>query len=110
MERDISASSRHVVDGQAKLLHTTQKTKRLLLPLLLHPFNGFFSRTTWVSRYQKGKTNLDLNEARDDGVFGCSGISWTVCKQSVSCSRHITTPTLHQSTFTGWISDAQPTV
>ena len=23
--------------------------------LLLHPFNGFFSKTTWVSRYQKGK-------------------------------------------------------
>jgi len=23
---------------------------------LLHPFNGLFSRTTWVSRYQKGKT------------------------------------------------------
>ena len=29
-----------------------------------HPFNGPFSRTTRVSRYQKGKTNLDFNEAR----------------------------------------------
>jgi len=38
--------------------------------ILLHPFNGLFSRTTWVSRYQKGKTSLDLNEARDDGVLG----------------------------------------
>ena len=28
--------------------------------LLLHLFNGNFSRTTWVSRYQKGKTSLDL--------------------------------------------------
>ena len=27
----------------------------LLLLLLLHPFNGLFSRTTWVSQYQKGK-------------------------------------------------------
>jgi len=35
----------------------------------LHPFNGLFSRTTWVSRYQKGKTSLDLNEARGDGVW-----------------------------------------
>jgi len=26
--------------------------------------------TTWVSQYQKGKTSLDLNEARDDGFFG----------------------------------------
>jgi len=29
---------------------------------------AFFSRTTWVSRHQKGQTNLDFNEARDDGV------------------------------------------
>ena len=30
-----------------------------------HPFNGPFSRITRVSRYQKGKTNLDFTEARD---------------------------------------------
>ena len=30
-----------------------------------HPFNGTFSGTTQVSRYQKGKTNLDFTEARD---------------------------------------------
>ena len=30
-----------------------------------HPFNGPFSRTTRVGRYQKGKTNLDFTEARD---------------------------------------------
>jgi len=30
-----------------------------------HPFNRLFSGTTWVSRYQKGKTNLDFTEARD---------------------------------------------
>jgi len=36
----------------------------------LHPFNGLFSRKTWVSRYQKGKTSLDLYEGRDDGVLG----------------------------------------
>jgi len=30
-----------------------------------HPFNGPLSETTWVSRYQKGKTNLDFTEARD---------------------------------------------
>jgi len=37
---------------------------------LLHPFNGLFSRTTWVSVYQKGKTSVDLNKARHDGVWG----------------------------------------
>jgi len=30
-----------------------------------YTFNGPFSRTTWVSRYQKGKTKLDFTEARD---------------------------------------------
>ena len=30
-----------------------------------HPFNSPFSWTTRVSRYQKGKTNLDFTEARD---------------------------------------------
>jgi len=30
-----------------------------------HPFNGPLSGTTRVSRYQKGKTNLDFTEARD---------------------------------------------
>ena len=66
--------------------------KGLLLLLL---FNGLFSRTTWVSWYQKGKSSLDLNEARDDGVLGCSGISWTPCIQSAPRSSQITTPTSH---------------
>ena len=30
-----------------------------------HPFNGPFSGTIQVGRYQKGKTNLDFTEARD---------------------------------------------
>jgi len=30
-----------------------------------HPFNGPLSGTTWVSRYKKGKTNMDFTEARD---------------------------------------------
>jgi len=36
--------------------------------LLLHLFNGLFSRKTSVSHYKKGKTSLDINEARNDGV------------------------------------------
>ena len=46
-----------------------------------------FSRTTWVSWYQKCKTSLDLNEARDDGVLGCSGISWTICSLHLAPGR-----------------------
>ena len=30
-----------------------------------HLFNDPLSRTTWVSQYQKGRTNLDFTEARD---------------------------------------------
>ena len=30
-----------------------------------HTFNGPLSGTTWLSRYQEGKTNLDFTEARD---------------------------------------------
>jgi len=80
---------------------TMTTTTTLLLLLLLQPFNSLFSRTTWVSQYQKGKTSLDLNEARDNGVWGCSGISWTICKQSAPRSRYITTPTPHRTIFTG---------
>jgi len=82
--------------------------------MLLHALKGLFSGT-WVSKYQKGKTSLDLNEAQDYGVLGCSGISWTICKQSTPCWRQITTPTPYHSIFTGWmlldaLPDAQPTV
>ena len=70
----------------------------LLLLLLLHLFNGLFSRTAWVSRYQKGNTSLDLSEARGDGVLGCSGISCIICKQSAPHSGQITTSAPHHST------------
>ena len=72
---------------------------KLQLLLLLHPLNSRFSTTTLVSRYQKGKTSLDLNEARD-GVLGCSGISWTIRKQSAPRFRKTTTSTPHHSIFT----------
>jgi len=57
-----------------------------------HTFNGPLSVTTRVSRYQKGKTNLDFTE-----VSG-SGISWATCK-SAPRSRQITTPGPHHSSF-----------
>jgi len=34
--------------------------------LYTHPFNYRLSGTTRVSQYQKGKTNLDFTEARDN--------------------------------------------
>jgi len=42
----------------------TELTKILGTYIHIHPFNGPLSETTGVSRYQKGKTNLDFTEAR----------------------------------------------
>ena len=72
--------------------HWRQSSKQLLLLL---PFNGLFSRTIWVSRYQKGKTNLDFTEQE---TVGGSGISWAICK-SAPRSRQITTLAPYHSVF-----------
>jgi len=53
-----------------------------------HPFNGPLSRTTRVSRYQKGKPILIL--LKQQTVSG-SGIRWAICK-SAPRSRQITKP------------------
>jgi len=62
-----------------------------------HPFNGPFSGTTRVGRYQKGKTNLDFTEARD------SEWQWHQLGHMQVCtaprSRQITTPAPHHSVF-----------
>jgi len=69
-----------------------------LTTTVLHPFNGLFSRTTWVSRYQKGKTILDLNDATENRVFGRQ---WhqldhmqTICT-SLHTDNHTNTPSLN---------------
>jgi len=76
---------------------------RLLLLLLLHPFNGLFSRTACVSRCRKGETSLDLNEARDDGVWGWQWYQLdhvqTICT-SLQSGYHIYPSSL---IFTGWM-------
>ena len=71
------------------LLQSVINVNIITTPLIC-PFNDLFSEKTWVSRYQKGKASLDWNEARFAGVWGCSGISWTTCKQSAPRSRQMT--------------------
>jgi len=61
-------------------------------------FNGPLSGTTQVSRYQKGKTNLDFTEERE-WVSG-TGISWAICK-SAPRSRQITSQHPATQFFTG---------
>ena len=72
------------------------------------PVYGPFSRTTRVSRYQKGKPIWIL--LKQEIVIG-SGISWAICK-SAPRSRQITTSALHHSVFyrPDALPAAQPTV
>ena len=58
-----------------------------------HPFNGPLSGTTWVSRYQRGKTNLDFTEARDSEWQGQQLGHMQVCT-SLQTDNHASTPPL----------------
>jgi len=52
--------------GVAKMLNRqTDRHRHTHTHTHTHPFNGPLSGTTRMSRYQKGKTNLDFTEARD---------------------------------------------
>jgi len=52
--------------------------------VLLYPFNGFFSRTSWVKSHQKGKPFWISTKQE---MMGGSGISWTICKSFAPHSR-----------------------
>jgi len=63
-----------------------------------HPFNGPLSGTTQVSRYQKGKTNLDFTEASDSEWQWHQLDHMQVCT-SLQTDNHASTPPL--SVYTG---------
>jgi len=69
--------------------YTDEKEKKLLL----QPFSGFFSRTTWVIQYQKGKTNLDFTGARDSKWQWYQLGYMQVCT-SLQTDNHASTPPL----------------
>ena len=58
-----------------------------------HQFKGPFSRTTWVSQYQKGKTNQDFTEARDSEWQWHQLDHMQVCT-SLETDNHASTPSL----------------
>jgi len=58
-----------------------------------HPFNGPLSGTTQVSRYQKGKTIVDFNEARDSEWQWHQLGHMQVCT-SLQTDNHASTPPL----------------
>ena len=61
-----------------------------------HPFNGPLPGTTRVSRYQKGKTNLDFTEARDSEWQWHQLGHMRVCT-SLQTDNHASAP--HHSSF-----------
>ena len=67
------------------------KIRRLIA--IVQPFNGLFSKTTWVSRYQKGKTNLDFTGARDSEWQWHQLSHMQVCT-SLQADNHARTPSL----------------
>ena len=68
-------------------------TQRIHACTHTHPFNGPFSRTTRVSRYQKGKTSLDFTEARDSEWQWHQLGHMQVCT-SLQTDNHASTPPL----------------
>jgi len=77
-------------------------------PVYTHPFNGPFSRTTQVSRYQKGKTNLDFTEARDSEWQWHQLGHMQVCT-SLQTDNHASTPLLKFFYRPDTLPAAQPT-
>jgi len=59
----------------------------------MHPFNGPFSGTTWVSQYQKGKTNLDFTGTRDS-EWQWHQLGFTQVCISLQTDNHSSTPPL----------------
>jgi len=71
---------------------STYKTDRQNSYKYTHPFNGPLSGTTRVSRYQKGKINLDFTEARDTELHWHLLGHMQVCTSLQSDNHASTTP------------------
>ena len=71
-----------------QIIYITYNWQQLLL---LQPFNGLLSKTTWVSRYQKGKTNLDFTGARDSEWQWHQLGHMQLCT-SLQTDNHVSTP------------------
>jgi len=75
----------------------------------MHAFNGPLSGTIRVSRYQKGKTDLDFTEARDSEWQWHQLGHMQVCN-SLQTDNHANTPSLSFFKVPDALPAAQPTV
>jgi len=96
------------------ILHKKQSLNKSFLTILLLYYTHLTASfpETWVSRYQKGITSLDLNKVRDNGVLGWQ---WhqldhmqTVCT-SLQTDNHTNTSSLNFY-MPHALPDTQPTV
>jgi len=83
----------HAARTRVAATRTTVASHALGTQQKAHPFNGPLSRTTRVGRYQKGKTNLDFTEARDNQWQWHQLDHMQVCT-SVQTDNHASTPPL----------------
>ena len=74
-----------------------------------HPFSSFFSATTWMSRYQKGKTSLEFTEARDS-EWQWRQLGHMQVRISLQTDNHASTPPLKFFYRPDALPAAQPTV
>ena len=85
----------------------SQLSLKLQCILHTHPFNGPLSGTTRVSRYRKGKTNLDFTETRDSEWQWHQLGHMQVCT-SLQTDNHASTPPLSFLQATGPILSVFP--
>ena len=92
--RQIATPVPHHSEGNTQK-HTENKQNEqiCLTHTHTHPFNSHFSRTTRVSRYQKGKTNVDFTEAKVSEWQWHQLGHMQVCT-SLQTDNHTSTPSL----------------
>ena len=92
---EISLAKLSANHGTDKHKHTsrTRNVKLYDTHTHTHTFNGPFSGTTRVSRYQKGKTSLDFTEARDS-EWQWHQLGHTQVCTSLQTDNHTSTPPL----------------
>jgi len=62
-----------LTQGTIEVYETSHHLRGTQNELLLHSFTGLFSISTWVCRYQKGKTSLDLYETKEGWTMTSAG-------------------------------------
>ena len=91
--RPAAMAPRHNFSSKCGQCHVDSGGNTVLFVRYTHPFNSPLSLTTRVSRYQKGKTNLNFTEARD-GEWQWHQLGRMQFCTSLQTDNHTNTPPL----------------